>query len=225
MIAEPIQGVGGFTTPPDGLYGAFAEVLAEHGILFISDEVQTGWGRTGSHFWGIEAHDVVPDMITFAKGLGNGLAIGGLVARGEIMDCLGANSISTFGGNPVATVGARAVIDYLREHDLQANAAALGDRLLSGLRAISDAHPVLGDVRGKGLMVGLEFVEPGSRTPSPAVATRVLEQTRERGLLVGKGGLHNNVIRLAPPMTLTSEELDEALGILGDAIAASGEDR
>src|SRR4051794_18055030 len=110
MIVEPIQGVGGFTTPPDGLYGAFAEVLAEHGILLISDEVQTGWGRTGTHFWGIQAHGVVPDMMTFAKGLGNGLAIGGVVARGEIMDCLTANSISTFGGNPVATVGAHAVL-------------------------------------------------------------------------------------------------------------------
>jgi 4-aminobutyrate aminotransferase len=225
MIAEPIQGVGGFTTPPDGLFGAFAEVLAEHGILFISDEVQTGWGRTGTHFWGIQAHGVVPDMMTFAKGLGNGLAIGGVVARGEIMDCFTANSISTFGGNPVATVGARAVLDYVREHDLQGNAHTLGTRLLSGLRDISSRHPVVGDVRGKGLMVGIELVEPGGMTPSPAAAARVLEETRARGLLVGKGGLHNNVIRLAPPMTLTGEELEEALTILGEAIAtvSSGE--
>jgi 4-aminobutyrate aminotransferase len=123
LIAEPIQGVGGFCVPPDGLYGAFAEVLAEYGILFISDEVQTGWGRIGEHFWGIGAHGVVPDMMTFAKGLGNGLAIGGVVARGDIMDSLGANSISTFGGNPVATAGAHAVLDYVFDHDLQANAA------------------------------------------------------------------------------------------------------
>jgi 4-aminobutyrate aminotransferase len=226
MIAEPIQGVGGFTTPPDGLYGAFAEVLAEHGILFISDEVQTGWGRTGTHFWGIQAHDMVPDMMTFAKGLGNGLAIGGVVARGEIMDCLTANSISTFGGNPVATVGAHAVLDYVRDHDLQGNAHRLGTRLLSGLRDISSRQPVVGDVRGKGLMVGLELVEPGGTTPSPAAATRVLEETRARGLLVGKGGLHNNVIRLAPPMTLTGEELEEALRILDEAIAVvAGTDR
>jgi 4-aminobutyrate aminotransferase len=223
MIAEPIQGVGGFTTPPDGLFGAFAEVLAEHGILFVSDEVQTGWGRTGSHFWGIQAHGVTPDMMTFAKGLGNGLAIGGLVARGEIMDCLTANSISTFGGNPVATVGAKAVLDYLHDHHLQENAAALGTKLLAGLRSVAADHPIVGDVRGKGLMVGIEFVEPGGRTPAPAVAARVLEETRARGLLVGKGGLHNNVIRLAPPMTLTAEELTEALGILGDAIAASSD--
>jgi 4-aminobutyrate aminotransferase len=226
MIAEPIQGVGGFTTPPDGLYGAFAEVLAEHGVLFVADEVQTGWGRTGTHFWGIQAHGFTPDMMTFAKGLGNGLAIGGVVARGEIMDCLTANSISTFGGNPVATVGAHAVLDYLRDHDLQANAHRLGTRLLSVLGDISTRHPVVGDVRGKGLMVGIELVEPGGMTPSPAAATRVLEETRARGLLVGKGGLHNNVIRLAPPMTLTAEELEEALEILGASIAAAsaGED-
>ena len=105
LIAEPIQGVGGFATPPDGLFGAMHKVLDEHGILLISDEVQTGWGRTGEHFWGIDAHGVRPDMITFAKGLGNGLSIGGVVARGEIMDCLQANSISTFGGNPLSTAG------------------------------------------------------------------------------------------------------------------------
>jgi 4-aminobutyrate aminotransferase len=221
MIAEPIQGVGGFSSPPDGLFGAFAEVLAESGILFISDEVQTGWGRTGSDFWGIQAHGVTPDMMTFAKGLGNGLAIGGVVARGEIMDSLGANSISTFGGNPVATVGARAVLDYIADHDLQANAATLGTKLLDGLRAVAAKHPVVGDVRGKGLMVGIEFVEPGTMTPAPPIAAKVLEETRGRGLLVGKGGLHNNVIRLAPPMTLTADELTEALDILAGAIAAA----
>ncbi len=223
MIAEPIQGVGGFSSPPDGLFGAFAEVLAETGILLISDEVQTGWGRTGDNFWGIQAHGVTPDMMTFAKGLGNGLAIGGVVARGELMDALGANSISTFGGNPVSTVGARAVLDYLVEHDLQANAATLGTRLLGGLREVAAKYPVVGDVRGKGLMVGVELVEPGTMTPAPKAAVTVLEETRRRGLLVGKGGLHNNVIRLAPPMTLTAEELAEALDILTGAIDAAGQ--
>jgi 4-aminobutyrate aminotransferase len=221
MIVEPIQGVGGFTLPPDGLYGAFAEVLAEYGILLISDEVQTGWGRTGEHFWGIGAHGVLPDMMTFAKGLGNGLAIGGVVARGDVMDCLTANSISTFGGNPVATVGATAVLDYIADHDLQASAAKLGAKLMAGLREVAERHPVVGDVRGKGLMVGIELVEPGGTTPSPALATAVLEETRLRGLLVGKGGLHSNVIRLAPPMTVTEEEVDEALDALGGAIAAA----
>jgi 4-aminobutyrate aminotransferase len=221
MIVEPIQGVGGFTLAPDGLFGAFAEVLAEYGILLISDEVQTGWGRTGEHFWGIQAHGTVPDMMTFAKGLGNGLAIGGVVARADVMDCLTANSISTFGGNPVATVGARAVLDYLFDHDLQANAAKQGTRLMSGLRAIAERHPIVGDLRGKGLMVGIELVEPGGKTPSAAITTRVLEETRVRGLLVGKGGLYNNVIRLAPPMTVTGDEVDEALVALDGAITAA----
>src|SRR5918996_3583858 len=113
MIAEPIQGVGGVSTTPDGYFGGMKEVLGEYGILFISDEVQTGWGRTGEHFWGIDAHGVVPDMMTFAKGLGNGLAIGGVVARGELMDCLTANSISTFGGNPLAAAGGLANLSYI----------------------------------------------------------------------------------------------------------------
>ncbi|MEW2332133.1 aspartate aminotransferase family protein [Micromonospora chersina] len=219
MIVEPIQGVGGFATPPDGLFGEFKKVLDEYGILLVSDEVQTGWGRTGEHFWGIQAHGVVPDAITFAKGLGNGLAIGGVIARADLMDCLGANSISTFGGNPLATAGALASLNYLLEHDLQANAADLGARLLDGLRAVAQAHPVVGDVRGKGLMIALELVGPDG-APHPAAAAALLEESRERGLLVGKGGLYGNVIRLAPPMTLTRAEADEALEILTQSIEA-----
>jgi 4-aminobutyrate aminotransferase len=219
MIAEPIQGVGGFATPPDGLFGAFAEVLEEYGILLISDEVQTGWGRTGEHFWGIQAHGVTPAAMTFAKGLGNGLAIGGVVAEAELMDCLTANSISTFGGNPISTGGAKAALDYLLDHDLQGNAAKLGARLLDGLRLHAEQCPLIGDVRGKGLMIGVELVEPGSRRPAAASATRVMELAKQRGMLVGKGGLHGNVLRLAPPMTLTEEEAAQALRILAETIS------
>ncbi|RSN37060.1 aspartate aminotransferase family protein [Amycolatopsis sp. WAC 04169] len=218
MIAEPIQGVGGFSSPPDGLFKAMKEVLDQYGILFISDEVQTGWGRTGEHYWGIQAHDVVPDAMTFAKGLGNGLAIGGLVARGDLVDCLTANSISTFGGNPVAMAGAAAVLDHIAEGDLQANALARGNELLDGLRAAG--NPLIGDVRGKGLMIGVELVEPGGMTPNPGAAARMMEETKARGLLIGKGGLHGNVLRIAPPMTLTAEEAAEGLGIIVDALAA-----
>ncbi|MEU9687552.1 aspartate aminotransferase family protein [Amycolatopsis japonica] len=218
MIAEPIQGVGGFSSPPDGLFKAMKEVLDQYGILFISDEVQTGWGRTGEHYWGIQAHDVVPDAMTFAKGLGNGLAIGGLVARGDLVDCLTANSISTFGGNPVAMAGAAAVLDHIAEGDLQANALARGNELLDGLRAAG--NPLIGDVRGKGLMIGVELVEPGGMTPNPGAAARMMEETKARGLLIGKGGLHGNVLRIAPPMTLTADEAAEGLGIIVDALAA-----
>jgi 4-aminobutyrate aminotransferase len=220
MIAEPVQGVGGFSVPPPGLFAAFKEILDEYGILLISDEVQTGWGRTGAHFWGIGAHDVTPDAITFAKGLGNGIAIGGLVARPDVMDCLPANSISTFGGNPVATAAATAALNYLLDHDLQNNAAQRGAQLISGLRTAAEHNDLVGEVRGTGLMVGIELVEPGSREPSPKAAAALLEETRSRGLLVGKGGLYGNAIRLAPPMTVTSEEIHEALGILTDALAA-----
>ncbi|MQA62879.1 MAG: aminotransferase class III-fold pyridoxal phosphate-dependent enzyme [Actinophytocola sp.] len=218
MMVEPIQGVGGFATPPDGLFGAMKKVLDEHRVLLISDEVQTGWGRTGEHFWGIQAHGVTPDAMTFAKGLGNGVSIGGVVARGDLMDCLTANSISTFGGNPLSTAAAGATLDYLLDHDLQSNAATRGARLLDGLREVQQDCDTLGDVRGKGLMIGIEFVEPGGRSPSQRATTSVLEKTRAAGLLVGKGGLYGNVIRLAPPMTLTESETEEGLRILTEAI-------
>jgi 4-aminobutyrate aminotransferase len=220
MIAEPIQGVGGFATPPDGLFGAMKAVLDDHGILLVSDEVQTGWGRTGEHFWGIQAHGVTPDAMTFAKGLGNGVAIGGVVARGDLMDSVTANSISTFGGNPLATRAALASLDYLLSHDLQANALKQGSRLRQGLDAVAERCQVVGEVRGKGLMVGIELVEPGSTEASPAAAAWVLEEVRRGGLLIGKGGLYGNVLRVAPPLTVSEAEVDEGLEILGAAITA-----
>lgn len=223
MIAEPIQGVGGFATPPDGFFGAMKEVLDEHGILFIADEVQTGWGRTGEHFWGIEAHGVVPDMMTFAKGLGNGLTIAGVIARGELMDSIGANSISTFGGNPLSTAGALANLRHLVEHDLQANAAKVGGELLRALVDRAPEWPAVAEVRGKGLMIGIELVRPGSLEPDAAAAARVLEATRRAGVLVGKGGLHGNVLRIAPPLTITPDEASEGLDVLASALTeASG---
>jgi 4-aminobutyrate aminotransferase len=225
FIAEPIQGVGGFTSGPDGLLGAFAAVLRERGILWISDEVQTGWGRTGEHFWGWQAHsaghgDAVPDIVTFAKGVGNGLSMGGVIARAEVMDCLGANSISTFGGSPLTSAGALANLRHLLEHDLQANAARRGPALLAGLRGTGS--PIVGDVRGKGLMIGVELVRPDTGVPgepAPELATAVLEAAKRRGLLVGKGGLQGNVLRIAPPLTLTADETEEGLAALVASIA------
>ena len=220
LIAEPVQGVGGFTMPPDGLLGEYATVAREKGALFISDEVQTGWGRTGEHFWGFEAHDVAPDMITFAKGLGNGLSIGGVVARGELMDALPGTGISTFGGNPLSTAAANATLDYVLSHDLQRNAADLGRLIIGGLREAAGPLAVAGEVRGKGLMFAIDMVDAETGAPSPALAGRMLEATRERGLLIGKGGLYGHALRMAPPMTLSEAEAKEGLGVLVDALRA-----
>jgi 4-aminobutyrate aminotransferase len=224
LIAEPVQGVGGFTMPPDGLLGEYAAVLRERGALLISDEVQTAWGRTGEHFWGIGAHGVTPDIITFAKGLGNGMAIGGVIARGDLMDGLPGNGISTFGGNPLSTAAASATLDYVLSHDLQRNAAELGSMIMSGLREAAAPLGVVGEVRGKGLMFAIDLVDPATGAPSPALAARMLEETRERGLLIGKGGLYGHTLRMAPPGNLSEAEAKEGMGILADALRAVNEE-
>ncbi|WP_067601525.1 aspartate aminotransferase family protein [Nocardiopsis listeri] len=219
LIAEPIQGVGGFAMPPDGLYAAYKEVLDEHGVLFVSDEVQTGWGRTGTSFFGIGNHGVTPDAMTFAKGLGNGFAVGGVVARGDLMDGLPALGVATFGGNPVSMAAAGATLDHVLEHDLQGNALRQGGTIIEGLRALREL-PCVKDVRGKGLMFAIEMVDPATDAPSSVLAGRVLEAARERGLLVGKGGVRGNVLRMAPPMNLSTEEAAEGRDILLDAVRA-----
>jgi 4-aminobutyrate aminotransferase len=219
MIVEPIQGVGGFATPPDGFFGAMKEIIDGQGGLFISDEVQTGWGRTGEHFWGYQAHGITPDLITFAKGLGNGLAIAGVVGRADVIDCLSANSISTFGGNPLSTAGALANLEYLLSSDLQTNAYKVGQRLKSGIVDIQSRYPMIGEVRGKGLMIGVEFVKPGGKEPDPATTADVMEAAKANGLLIGKGGLYGNTLRIAPPLSLTEEEADEGIDLLESAIA------
>ncbi|MFI8929958.1 aspartate aminotransferase family protein [Streptomyces sp. NPDC053474] len=221
LIAEPIQGVGGFTSPPDGLYAAFREVLKEHGALWIADEVQTGWGRTGDHFWGWQAHarSGPPDLLTFAKGIGNGMSIGGVVGRAEVMNCLDANSISTFGGSPVTMAAGLANLTYLLEHDLQGNARRVGGLLIERLRAICAQLPYVREVRGRGLMIGVELVRPGTDEAHPEAAAAVLEAAREGGLLIGKGGGHNtSVLRIAPPLTLTVAEAEEGAAILERAL-------
>ncbi|MEU7206474.1 aspartate aminotransferase family protein [Streptomyces sp. NPDC045470] len=223
LIAEPVQGVGGFTSPPDGLYAAFREVLDRHGILWISDEVQTGWGRTGDHFWGWQAHagNGPPDLLTFAKGIGNGMSVGGVVARAEVMNCLGANSISTFGGSPVTMAAALANLDHLLEHDLQGNARRVGGPLIERLRAAGAGLGIVREVRGRGLMIGVELVAPDTGEPSPRAADLVVEAARERGLLIGKGGLAGAALRIAPPLSLTAEEAAEGAEILTESLRAA----
>ncbi|MFF9602204.1 aspartate aminotransferase family protein [Streptomyces sp. NPDC014684] len=224
LIAEPIQGVGGFTSPPDGLYAAFREVLNAHGILWISDEVQTGWGRTGDHFWGWQAHarSGPPDIVTFAKGIGNGMSIGGVIARAEIMNCLDANSISTFGGTQITMAAGLANLGYLVEHDLQGNARRVGGMLVERLRAIGAQLPGVREVRGRGLMIGVELVRPGTDEADPRAAAAVLEAAREGGLLIGKGGGHStSALRIAPPLSLTVAEAEEGAAILEHALRST----
>lgn len=223
LIAEPIQGVGGFTSGPDGLLAAFREVLSERGILWISDEVQTGWGRTGDHFWGWQAHAAAgpPDILTFAKGIGNGMSVGGVVARAEVMNCLDAHGISTFGGSPVTMAAGLANLDYLLAHDLQSNARRVGGQLIDQLRDIAAGSDLVREVRGRGLMIGVELVRPETAEPWPEAAALVLEDTREAGLLIGRGGHAGNVLRIAPPLTLTLAEAEEGAGIIRQALATA----
>ncbi|WP_416520756.1 aspartate aminotransferase family protein [Streptomyces achromogenes] len=221
LIAEPVQGVGGFTSPPDGFFAAFREVLADQGILWIADEVQTGWGRTGDHFWGWQAHarSGPPDIVTFAKGIGNGMSIGGVVARAEIMNCLDANSISTFGGTQITMAAGLANLTYLLEHDLQGNARRVGGLLIERLRSATAGLPGVREVRGRGLMIGIELVRPGTDEADPRAAAAVLEAARQGGLLIGKGGGHDSsALRIAPPLSLTVAEAEEGAAILEQAL-------
>jgi 4-aminobutyrate aminotransferase len=218
MIAEPIQGVGGFVTPPPEYFRIVKGILDEFGIPFIADEVQTGFGRTGEAYWGIESYGVRPDAIVCAKGLGNGLAIGAVVGREEMVESLRANSISTFGGNPLATTGALANLDHIEEEGLQENAHKVGAFLMRGLKDLEERYEVVGEVRGKGLMVGVELVaDGGSRAPDPKAAGRAMEAARERGLLIGRGGLYGNVLRLSPPLTITEDDAARAVETLDAA--------
>jgi 4-aminobutyrate aminotransferase len=219
MIAEPIQGVGGFVTPPPEYFSIVKGILDEFDIPFIADEVQTGFGRTGDTYWGIEGYGVEPDAMVMAKGLGNGMAMGAVVGRTEMVDSIKANSISTFGGNPLATTYALANLEHLEEQDLQHNAQRVGKFLMDGLRDLGERHDVIGEVRGKGLLLGMELVKDReTKEPAADVAAQVMEGTKERGLLVGKGGLYGNVLRMAPPLSITEEDAARAIETIDAAL-------
>lgn len=219
ILAEPIQGVGGFITPPKEYFGIVAEIIREHGGIFISDEVQTGCGRTGSWF-GIEHYDVTPDVITMAKGLGNGLPIGATTARPEIADSLRYLTLSTFGGNPVTTTAATAVLDFVESERLLENSQAMGGFLAEQLMALKDEFPIIGDVRGMGLMQAIELVtDRGSKEPAGRQASLLMERARDQGLLVGKGGLYGNVIRISPPLNIGRSDIAEFATMMRSALS------
>lgn len=218
MIAEPVQGAGGFAEPPPGFFARTKEVLEEYKIPLISDEVQTAWGRTGKSVFGMHAHGVNPQVMTLAKGIANGIAIGAVIAEADIMHSLPANSISTAGGNPVATAAANATLDYIENHDLITNADQMGRRLTEGLQDIASRAPSVGEVRGTGLMIGVELVKPGTRNIAPNLAIKAVEEARRNGLLIGRGGLYGNVLRVTPPMTITADEVERALATLDEVL-------
>jgi 4-aminobutyrate aminotransferase-like enzyme len=225
FMAEPIQGVGGFITPPKEYFQVVLEIVRKYGGLFICDEVQTGCGRTGKTFCGIEHWGVQPDIMTFAKGLANGLPIGATIATPAVADSYKGLSISTFGGNPVTMRGSLATIEFIENNRLADNCEVQGGRLRDGLEALKAKYPSIGDVRGMGLMQALEVIDPASpdgKAPDPKKVLRVFEETRRLGLLIGKGGLYSNVIRLTPPMIVSASEVDQALAVLDKAFAAAG---
>ena len=224
FIAEPIQGVGGFVTPPKEYFQIAVDIVRQHGGVFICDEVQTGFGRTGTHMYGIQHWGVEPDIMTMAKGVANGMPLGVCVATPEIADSFQKLQISTFGGNPMSCAAASATIGIIEGDDLTKNSEVQGQRLREGWLELQKKHPkIIGDVRGKGLMLGVEFVVDETakdRTPNPQAVVQFFEETKKRGLLIGKGGLYGNVLRIAPPLTVGSTEIDDALRIFGESLDA-----
>src|SRR5579863_3310017 len=220
FMAEPIQGVGGFITPPPEYFKIVFKAVKKYGGLFISDEVQTGFGRTGKKWFGIEQWEVTPDIITAAKGLGNGVPIGATITTKELAASYQGLTISTFGGNPVTSVAARATIQVIEEEQLLENSHTMGKHFRDGLEMLKDKHQIIGDVRGMGLMQALELVKDRqTKEPAPEAASQLMERTRAHGLLVGKGGLYGNVMRLAPMLNIGKADIDEAIKLLDSAFS------
>jgi alanine-glyoxylate transaminase/(R)-3-amino-2-methylpropionate-pyruvate transaminase len=221
FIAEPIQGVGGVSRGAPNYFRDAYAIAREHGGLCIADEVQTGFGRTGEHYWGFENFGVVPDIVTMAKGIGNGVPLAAVTTRREIAESLAQRlHFNTFGGNPVSMAAGLAVLEVIDEEGLQENARVVGGRLLRGLRRLQQGHAIVGEARGMGLMLGLELVsDRATRSPASSQTLEVLEAGREMGVLMGKGGLNGNVLRIKPPLCITAEDVDFALDVLDRALA------
>ncbi len=220
FMAEPILGVGGFIVPPAGYFERVEEIVREHGGLMIADEVQTGWGRTGDKWFGIEHWDVKPDIMTSAKGMANGIPIGWTIATAEVADKFPGLTFATFGGNPVSTAAALAVIKVIEDDDLRTNARVVGGYLREKLEELKEKHTIIGDVRGLGLMQGIELVrDRTTKDPAPEAVLKVFEETKRQGVLIGKGGLYGNVIRTGMMLNSTKDNVDELIAALDAGFA------
>jgi len=218
FIAEPIMGVGGVVTPPKEYFQIAYDHVRKAGGLCIADEVQTGFGRTGTKFWGFENWDVTPDLVTMAKGIGNGTALGAVVTTPQIAKAMtGKLHFNTFGGNPVQATYGLATLEVIDEEGIQENALKVGGRLKAGLEGLMDHHPLIGEVRGMGLMLGVELVrDRNTKEPANTETAEVVEQARSRGLLIGKGGFYGNVLRIKPPMCITADDADFVVDCLDE---------
>jgi 4-aminobutyrate aminotransferase len=218
FIAEPIQGVGGFITPPKEYFQVAVPIVRKYGGVFISDEVQTGFGRTGERMFGIEHWEVEPDILTAAKGIANGAPLGVTVAKTEIADSFTGLTISTFGGNPVSMAAALATIEVMEEENLTANAYEMGKYLRDGLKDLQKKYPSIGDVRGMGLMQACEFVKE-NKVPNPELVGKLFEEMKKERVLIGKGGLYGNVVRISPPLTVSKSEVDDFIRAMDSSLS------
>ena len=222
-IAEPIMGVGGFIVPPKEYPKIVADIVKRYEALYIADEVQTGWGRTGGKWFGIEQYGVKPDILVSAKSLGNGHPIGLTMARQEVADSFKGATIATFGGNPVTMAAAKAVVDTIREEKLMDNATEVCGHFRARLDQLKEKHRVIGDVRGMGLMQGLELVKDrDTKEPAPQQTSAVLEAAKDHGVIIGKGGLFGNVLRISPALNVTKADADQAADLLDKAFTDAG---
>jgi 4-aminobutyrate aminotransferase-like enzyme len=218
FMAEPIQGVGGFIVPPEDYFKRIIPIVKEAGGVFISDEVQTGWGRTGTKWFGIEQWGVEPDIMTFAKGMANGSPIGCTIATPEIADAVQGLTFSTFGGNPVTMATALASIEYMEAHNTPENCEVQGARMAEKLDEFASEFPFIGEVRGMGLMQAIEIVVPGTKEPDKNRTIAFVDACKSQGLLLGKGGLYGNVVRIAPHLNVSTEDMNTAMDIVGKAL-------
>ena len=220
ILIEPIQGEGGFIVPPKGFLPALAKYSKDNGIVFIADEVQTGFARTG-HMFAVEEEGVVPDMVVTAKGIAGGLPLAAVTGRAEVMDSVHASGLGgTYGGNPIACAAALGAMETMEEENLVARAKHIGEILGSSLRELAKKYPVIGEVRGRGAMQAIELVEPGTKNPNTAAMGAVVKYCQSQGVLVLTAGTYSNVVRFLPPLVITDALLKDALSVLDDAFAS-----